>query len=315
MTPLRSQAVVAYYTITDAAEDAATKKRARGGELMGVGSALIVVVQLVVLMGILIGSFIPSCTDNAHCPDGKFCSRSEDATTGVCDFCGGANPLPRQELDGPCRFAPSPYGGEWSVKDTECSMLNNAMDPNFAGFNRTLVADMCASPTERVGLNGKGQLQPYSRRSVISWCEACVHPIDGVVNPTTAESEPTNNVYAMNQLDWVALMLASSIVGLSAVGELKDICLCQLAIERAGETIGCGWRLALTLILSVRRWLFLPWLSCATLMLVINRGGDALSVCFNTLALLFLHVLRQTCISPKFRHFTNSAFHEFVSKL
>jgi hypothetical protein len=39
---------------------------------------------------------------------------------------------------------------------------------------------------------------------------------------------------------------------------------------------------------GVRRWVFLPVLVAAVPTLVLVKGGDALSVCFNTIAILFL---------------------------
>ncbi len=39
---------------------------------------------------------------------------------------------------------------------------------------------------------------------------------------------------------------------------------------------------------GVRRWVFLPTLVQAVPTLVHLKGGDALSVCFNTIAILFL---------------------------
>ena len=38
----------------------------------------------------------------------------------------------------------------------------------------------------------------------------------------------------------------------------------------------------------MRRWLFLPTLVTAVPFLVLYKGGDALSICFNTIAILFL---------------------------
>jgi hypothetical protein len=38
----------------------------------------------------------------------------------------------------------------------------------------------------------------------------------------------------------------------------------------------------------VRRWLFLPTLMMVVPFLVLAKGSDALSVCFNTTAILFL---------------------------
>ena len=49
-----------------------------------------------------------------------------------------------------------------------------------------------------------------------------------------------------------------------------------------------GWRLALSFLLWMRRWVFLPSLVVDVPMIVLNKGGDALSVCLNTVAILFL---------------------------
>jgi hypothetical protein len=51
--------------------------------------------------------------------------------------------------------------------------------------------------------------------------EACVHPIDGTVDPLTKQSLAAANVAAMGPLDWAALLFATSIAALAVVGELK----------------------------------------------------------------------------------------------
>jgi hypothetical protein len=61
-----------------------------------------------------------------------------------------------------------------------------------------------------------------------------------------------------------------------------------MAIEHAGDRIAPSWRFALSLLGGVRRWLFLPTLAATAPYLVTVKGGDALSVCFNTIAVLFL---------------------------
>jgi hypothetical protein len=68
----------------------------------------------------------------------------------------------------------------------------------------------------------------------------------------------------------------------------QDIALCAIAIAHAGDRLSRGFRLALTLLCGVRRWLFLPMLVLTVPFLVPYKGGDALSVCFNTIAILFL---------------------------
>ena len=49
-----------------------------------------------------------------------------------------------------------------------------------------------------------------------------------------------------------------------------------------------GWRLALRFLLWMRRWVFLPVLVMNVPFLVLIKGGDALSVCLNAVAILFL---------------------------
>jgi len=51
--------------------------------------------------------------------------------------------------------------------------------------------------------------------------EACVHPIDGTVDPLTRHSLMAANLAAMGLLDWAALLFATCIAALAVVGELK----------------------------------------------------------------------------------------------
>ena len=63
--------------------------------------------------------------------------------TDRCMFCGVDSPLPRQT---------APSGAK----------LNWAADEDFAGFNRSLVAETCAEPyVERLGLSGLDVVRSY----------------------------------------------------------------------------------------------------------------------------------------------------------
>eukprot|EP01047_Picozoa_sp_COSAG01_P022058 COSAG01_NODE_1299_length_10836_cov_8.277452_9_plen_215_part_00 len=86
------------------------------------------------------------------------------------------------------------------------------------------------------------------------------------------------------------LSFCCTIVGLTVAGELRDIELCHAAIRRgeAAGSLGHGWCLALRLVLGMRRWFFLPSLCLIVQVLVATRGGDALSICFNVIAILFM---------------------------
>ena len=67
----------------------------------------------------------------------------------------------------------------------------------------------------------------------------------------------------------------------------------------AGDRLSRGSRLALTLLGGVRRWVFLPTLVIAVPVLVLVKGGDALSVCFNTIAILFLTEVTTPLLKPR----------------
>ena len=66
-------------------------------------------------------------------------------------------------------------------------------------------------------------------------------------------------------------------IAIIVVGELKDILLCSMAIAHASK-LSAGWRHALSFLLGIRRWLFLPALVCTVPLLVMVEGGDALKM-------------------------------------
>ena len=69
---------------------------------------------------------------------------------------------------------------------------------------------------------------------------------------------------------------------------LKDIKLVTAAMNQAGDRLGKGWRIALKFLNGVRRYVFLPSVLMNVSNLVLHKGGDSLSVCLNTIAILFL---------------------------
>lgn len=88
--------------------------------------------------------------------------------------------------------------------------------------------------------------------------------------------------------DLFALFFTSFIIGCTVVGELKDIELCNIAADHAGERLSPGWRRALMVTSSIRRWSFLIFLCMTVPTLLMYKGADALSICFNCIAILFL---------------------------
>ena len=72
------------------------------------------------------------------------------------------------------------------------------------------------------------------------------------------------------------------------MSELKDVELCAISIEKAGDKLSPTTNHLLRLLGGLRRWCFLPAIVTSCVQLVLFKGGDALNVCFNTIAVLFM---------------------------
>ena len=83
--------------------------------------------------------------------------------------------------------------------------------------------------------------------------------------------------------DIFALFFTAFIIGCTVVGELKDIELCSVAANHAGEKLSHSWRVSLHVVCAIRRWAFLPTLCMTVPLLLMYKGADSLSICFNTI--------------------------------
>eukprot|EP01051_Picozoa_sp_SAG22_P000366 SAG22_NODE_9_length_35992_cov_37.278104_5_plen_401_part_00 len=282
-----------YFAASEAPEDAPMAARAR---LLFLFSALMVLMQTVTAVGVCWGVVLPSCSSSEQCRErgatGTYCG--DAAGNSRCDFCGRWVPLEIDFPPGTPDVDERRFVGGGTRRDNfppAGGTMNWAEDAEFVGFNLTLVAEVCAAPTERRGTRGSGDNKAmYSAATVASWCETCVHAIDGTVDASTQTGRIAANISAMNRSDFIALAFATFIVACKVVGELKDIELCTLSVAHAGDGLGRGWRRAFTVLGDVRRRIFLPALVTTVPLLVMLKGGDALSVCFNTVAILFMCV-------------------------
>ena len=279
--PTNFHQATVYFLMTDAPQDEAMARRA---PLLYAGSLAMVMLQSVTAIGVAVGTIIPSCATSDQCGTGTFC---EVGGRDRCVFCGGDVPLPL-ETEGTCTFLDPRVTRTFTAADAGCTSRNNAEDLNHVGFNLTRVLQVCTMPyIGRDGLDGLGNRVFFPNTSVAAWCESCVRN-DGTVDPMGATSLIAGNLTTMGTFDDAALVFAAFIVAFTVVGELKDIQLCSIAIAHADDKLSKGWRIALSFLLGIRRWVFLPSLVATVPNLVLLKGGDALSVCLNTVAILFL---------------------------
>jgi hypothetical protein len=255
-----------YFLTTEAEEDAELRAKA---PLLLAGSCVIVVAQCATAMAIFMGNFWPACASDDFCEKGEYCNLE----TTRCNRCGSSLPLPIQ----------TNAAGE---------TFNYPLDPRFVGHNSTLAAELCADPVATIGTDAVGQPDPFTARTVAAWCRACFavehEGVSGYVDPMTGTMKATMMVDSMDQLDWAAMFFSTVVVGFAVARELQDIELCALTVTRASAGAQSGVRCAVALLNGVRRWVFLPNLLVDIAPLIWIQGADALSVCFNTVAVLFL---------------------------
>ncbi len=148
---------------------------------MAISAALMVLGQIAVAAGLLVGTDEPGCANSDQCRRGAFCN----VDRGRCAYCGESwqMPLPKQI---------NAAGGT----------LNVVSDPAFVGFNLTLVAEICvAHPSAQVKNSEWGDIV-VSAAATASWCESCVHAVDGTVDPLYGSTVMAANVQAMRPFDW-----------------------------------------------------------------------------------------------------------------
>jgi hypothetical protein len=293
---VRSQATVFYASAT-APEDAEMRRRA---PMLLCGSILMVLLQCACVAGVAVGLALPSCSSSYQCMGGMYCrvnsKTAQDSLPSYldsrCQYCGSVVPLPFQ-IDGECTFDDE---GTRTLENPACRTLNWWGDvKSFDGYNSTLVSEVCAEPSDRLGIEGLGKETFFPASQVATWCARCVHPLDKTVDPLISKTRIKDNVDRMSKADWTTLLFATFVVAFSVVGELKDIELCHIAMIQAGDALSPRMLFALRLLGGLRRWTFLAILVTLIPALVVLEGGDALSVCFNTVAMLFLCEIDNIC--------------------
>lgn len=124
------------------------------------------------------------------------------------------------------------------------------------------------------------------------FCNACYDsdlPGDGWNLGLTMQDRFRHATDRMFGGDWAAFLLVALVVGLYCAGELRDVKLCQITFENRGGRDAPIWiQGAMLLLGAIRQYCFLPVLCHIVAMLVLHRGSDAISICFNGVAVLFL---------------------------
>ena len=127
-------------------------------------------------------------------------------------------------------------------------------------------------------------------------CAACFIRATGSFSNYTYKDEVVDNVAAMRFKDWLAMVISSLVLGLQLSCEMENSVRCEIFRKqfRSRENNSRQpfhallWLRVQQLTVILRRWALLPCVVSGAYTLIAYRGGDALNICLNTVALTFL---------------------------
>eukprot|EP01052_Picozoa_sp_SAG31_P026196 SAG31_NODE_2356_length_5874_cov_17.280000_8_plen_347_part_00 len=211
------------------------------------GSYLQVVMQVLASTAILLGTIAQSCPNNDSCQMGMFCNGGQ-----MCGHCGGVSPFGLPTDLPPIHIgenglalnrgyatgsgskecvAPDDPSNTWV--EEWCSGDDFDGDGEFgwptgvpgatdwAGLYNTTIVDAHCKAAGLSGIEG-----------AIRWCDACFHAPSDTVDGSIVWKLNRDGIVAMASLDWMTLVLASSIVALAAVGELVSSVALRYIVHR-----------------------------------------------------------------------------------
>jgi len=153
----------------------------------------------------------------------------------------------------------------------------------------------------RVFFEEKGSGEEYAPKVFVEFCAGCVDN-DGTYKPFTFTMR--HNVRAMRSGDFLALLVCAIAVGLTVVGELREIKVCNVAQRRIFATTkhrrwGHVWFAFLN---ALRAYLLIPHVIAAVPRLALMEGSDTISLVFNAISVIFIteldNLLTQRILSP-----------------
>ena len=219
------------------------------------GSATIVLLQTLVLTAILFGTFSPPCSNiRPDCPVGMWC----------------------------------PYAGSSVSHCTSCAKSTKTIE----SFNATKFcrAGYCSeeSCTEDVlgkYVSGVGANEQLNARFLAQMCESCS---DGAGRFVFFHNAVGDALDLMSASDWMSLLFVVALVALEVSAEERAVLLCKFIRAQHGGAASLRWWKISLAVIGDLRYLCNLVLVMTVSGLVLYRGADALNICLNALAVLFV---------------------------
>ena len=189
------------------------------------------------------------CDESSNCRYGFFCSSS----TGNCD---------------PCKWPATP-------------------NKQFATFDFCGADGTSAWADFYAGSAPGGYTRDENER--VAQCSGCYTSTERYLQSWAA---PQLYYQSMEWMDHLMLVMATFVVAFGFMDEMRDIKSVTFRVRDApsGQSAsgGSGWKVVMLVHTAVRQLVFLPVLVSSIPLFILRMGSDALSICLNTVAVLFL---------------------------
>jgi hypothetical protein len=158
--------------------------------------------------------------------------------------------------------------------------------------------DFCIySDACKAGYNATDFARESGRFSELEYDDMCDGCYEEGRNPPYMlySSATAQNINIMQPKDWLTLVFCLYIIAMTFANEMRDIKICQVTrAKRCNTGSEGGWKhnRAALAILSLgsflRQFTIIPFLANTVITLVSVQGGDAVNVCLNAVAILFI---------------------------
>lgn len=220
-------------------------------------STVMVLTQIVALLAIYYSTGSQPCFRNDECLYGQFCA-----------------------MDGMVVET-----SDSAVYDNRCAWCS------WGGPNDEVVAKAACSSSDRNAsfelwlppVLGSGPTVGFSAADLENFCEMCFTEQDEL---NTVNKAVTEQMRLLSSGDWITLALCYTVVGWYLVAEFRDIRLCQ--IELAEVKPRTWWHWCHGVLCWARTHIVVPLIVLTVTTIVGTTGANALSACFNSVAILFL---------------------------
>ena len=164
-----------------------------------------------------------------------------------------------------------------------CSYGYGGSCVNFTAEQWIASFEFITSSTEQTA--GVGSDRPFAQ-DYASHCDACYYGGRYV----WGNEIQYNHVAFMSWRDWLTLIFVGFMISLYMSHEVRDIKLCEILASggRGQMRAGAGWRVAIATLCAMRQFSVLIPLTVSVSLTVFAMGGDVLSVCLNSIALIFI---------------------------